>query len=421
MASVLPAMRGKFGTTDYYVVTMPAKELTERLVIPRDIEGWSDLTLEERYQREINYNRVRRQIAPYLMEDEDRFFGALIVSMLNADGVQFEPINDIYKGKVPGLYETAGSVFGFLTFGGGEVLVPLDGQHRLAALKFAISGKDEKQQPIINFEARADVAEDDCTVMLIVHDEVKSRKIFNKVNRYAKKTTKSENLITADDDVVAVIVRESILGSENAIPDELVNAKSNTLTVKASEFTTLSTLYESTKYLLEHTHGKINTEQLPDKVTQRIMTDEAKSFWEKICSDVQLFSDALRNNSENGDDRRREIRKNYLLGKPVAQWALVQAIVRLCAEDSQSGERMSVGEACRRVNLLDWSVAERRWQQVLMNGDKVVSGKTAVNFASQVIAFWLGEKLDEVEEANLRDRYKSQGGTEELADPIHHD
>ena len=49
MASVLPAMRGKFGSTDYYIVTMPAKELTERLVVPQNIEGWSDFSLEERY------------------------------------------------------------------------------------------------------------------------------------------------------------------------------------------------------------------------------------------------------------------------------------------------------------------------------------------------------------------------------------
>ena len=110
MASVLPAMRGKFGTTDYYIVTMPAKELTERLMVPRDIEGWSDLSLEERYQREINYNRVKRQIAPYLVEDDDRFFGAFIVSMLNADDMEFEAITNIYKGNVPNLYRSAGSV-----------------------------------------------------------------------------------------------------------------------------------------------------------------------------------------------------------------------------------------------------------------------------------------------------------------------
>ena len=418
MASVLPAMRGKFGNTDYYIVTMPAKELTERLVVPQEIEDWTDMSLEERYQREINYTRVKRQIAPYLVEDDDRFFGAFIVSMLNADDVAFEEINSIYKGNVPNLYKSAGSAFGFLTLQGGELLVPLDGQHRLAALGFAISGKDEKQQPIPDFEARADVAEDVCTVMLIRHDGMKSRKIFNKVNRYAKKTTKAENLITADDDVIAVIVRETIVGATNAVPDVLVNGKSNTLTSKAGEFTTLSTLYEGTKYLLENTHGKINTESLPDKATHGIMQQEAKEFWETVCSDVQLFSDALHDPGEGGDDKRREIRADYLLGKPVAQWALVQAIVRLRNEDSETGSRMSLSEACKRVNQLDWSSSEPRWQQVLMAGDRVLAGKSAVNFASRVIAYWLGEDLSDEQIAELRERYMNQGGTDQLADPI---
>ena len=418
MATVLPAMRGKFGSTDYWIVTMPAKELTERLVIPQEIEGWSDLSLEERYQREINYGRVKRQIAPYLVQDDDRFFGAFIVTMLHSEETEFEPMTKIFGDKVPNLYKSAGAAFGFLTLEGNEVLVPLDGQHRLAALEFAMAGKDEKQQVIRNLEPRLDIAEDICTVILIKHDESKSRKIFNKVNRYAKKTSKAENLITADDDVIAVIVRESVVGVNNIIPDVLVNARSNTLTVKASEFTTLSALYEGTKYLLEDTHGRINTETLPDKATQGLMRKEATEFWETLCSCVDHISSALLDPTDQGDARRREIRADYLLGKPVAQWALVQAIVQLREEDSETGSRMGLKEACQLVNRLDWSIAEPRWQQVLMNGDKVVSGKSAVNFASQVIAYWLGRNLDDQAISDLRERYRSQGGTGQLAEPI---
>lgn len=418
MASVLPAMRGTFGTTDYYIVTMPAKELTERLIVPQDVDGWQEMSLEERYQREINYGRVKSQIAPYLAGDDDRFFGAFIVSMLNSDDVEFEEINGIYKGTVPNLYKSAGSALGFLTLHGDEVLVPLDGQHRLVALEFAISGKDQKQQPIPDFEARADVAEDDCTVILIRHDGVKSRAIFNKVNRHAKQTSKAENLITADDDIIAVIVREAIIGTTNVIPDSLVNLRGNTLNPKAGEFTTLSILYESTKEVLEDTHGKINIMSLPDRATQNIMQQEAKGFWETVCSDVQLFSDALHDPDETGDDKRREIRTDYVLGKPIAQWALVKAIVRLRNEESKTGNRMSLDEACRRANQLDWSSSEPRWQQVLMNGDRVLAGKANVNFASQVIAYWLGEDLSDEQIAVLRQRHTDQGGTSQLADPI---
>ena len=38
MATLLPAMQGKFGSTDFWIVTMPAKELTERLTIPKEID-----------------------------------------------------------------------------------------------------------------------------------------------------------------------------------------------------------------------------------------------------------------------------------------------------------------------------------------------------------------------------------------------
>ena len=337
--------------------------------------------------------------------------------MLHSDDIEFEPLSRVYKDKVPNLYRSAANDFGFLTLTGSEIMVPLDGQHRLAALKFAITGKDEKSQPIPGLQTATDVAQDVCTLILIKHDGVKSRKIFNKVNRYAKRTTKSENLITADDDIVAVIVREAIVGTDNAIPYELVNANSNTLTVRAREFTTLSTLYESTKYLLEDTHGKINVETLPDKAKQNVMRQEAKDFWETVCSSINLFNDALLDSSEAGDDKRREIRSDYLLGKPIAQWALVQAIVQL-RRPNEHGIRMKLEDACNKANQLSWNVDDPRWQQVLMNGDRVGTGKTTINYASRVIAYWLGQEITDQEIADLRERYLSQGGTPELADRI---
>ena len=400
MATVLPAMQGIMGSTHYWLVTMPAKELTERLTIPQHIEGWEDLSVEERYQRDIDYTRVRKQIAPYLMTDDDRFFGAFIVSVMNSDSVEFEPLGTMVS-KIPNLYKQAGSSLGFLTLAGSEVLVPLDGQHRLAALDFAITGKDEKKRPMEGFEANIGVASDDCTVILIRHDAGKSRKIFNKVNRYAKKTTKAENLITADDDVIATIVRENI--AEEVIPARLVNYKSNTLTARAEEFTTLSTLYEATKVLLEDLQGsRIDTQTLPDQATTKTLRDEAVEFWSSLCDRVDLFVSALHDASSGGDDKRREVRSSFVLGKPIAQFALSQAVVRLRTED-EKGARLSLEEVCNRVNGVDWSVDNPIWQGVLMSGDRVVAGRTAARFAGRVMAYLLGEELGDDELSTLRE------------------
>lgn len=402
MATVLPAMQGKMGSTKYWLVTMPAKELTERLTIPKNIEGWEDLSIEERYQREIDYRRVRRQIAPYLMTDDDRFFGAFIVSITNPDSVEFEPLGAMAS-KIPNLYKQAGSSLGFLTLSGKEVLVPLDGQHRLAALSFAITGKDEKQRPIDGVEANVSVAADDCTVILIRHDTAKSRKIFNKVNRYAKKTAKAEDLITADDDVIAMIVREKI--ADEVISARLVSYKGNALNPTSEEFTTLSTLYEATKVLLEDLIGRIDTQVLPDQATVKVLQDAAVSFWTGLCEKVELFASALHDTSDGGDDKRREIRSTFILGKPIAQFALAQAVVRLRLEDD-TGSRLSIEEICRRINSLDWSVKCARWQRVIMNGDKVVAGRTAARFAGRVMAYFLGEELGEDELRTLREDHQ---------------
>ena len=392
---------------------MPAKELTERLTIPQYVEGWDDLSIEERYQREISYKRVKDQIAPYFAHDNDRFFGAFIVCILNADEVEFEPLDELIP-KMPKKYEQNSKAFGFLHLQGKEVLVPLDGQHRMAALEFAITGKDERKMPIKGLDPNLDVASDDCTVILIKHDRSKSRRIFNKVNRYAKKTTKAEDLITADDDVIATIVREDI--ADPIISGRLVHYRSNTLSNQAVEFTTLSTLYEATKILLEATHGKIDTQKLPSQAEIRTPRDDAVEFWATVSSSVELFDRALHDTSEGGDEKRKEIRGQFVIGKPIGQLALAQGVVFLCLED-EKGVRISLEEACQRVNKLDWAVDNPMWQHVLMNGDRVVTGRTAARFASQVIAYLLGERLTEEELEILRDRYVMET-TRELMAPL---
>ena len=179
-------MRGKFGSTEYFMLTMKANDVASRLTILKEIPEWGDLDTEERSQREINYNRVRKHIAPYLAHDPDRFLGALIVAVLNPDGMDFEPAK-LVPSKVSNLYATAARSFGFVTLEGGEVLVPLDGRHRLAAIQFALSGKDEKQRDIEGVSPNAQLANDDVLLVLLRHDDPQRiRKIFNKVNRHAK-------------------------------------------------------------------------------------------------------------------------------------------------------------------------------------------------------------------------------------------
>ena len=403
MASVHPAMHGKFGSTEYYMITMKANDVANQLVIPKEMPDWDELELEDRFQREINYNRVRKQIAPYLANDPDRFFGALIVDVVNPGQMDFEAMDSV-SSKFPKLYQTAAKSFGFLTLSGGEMLVPLDGQHRLAAIQFALSGKDEKQRPIQGVAPNPDLANDDVLLIMIRHEPDKGRRIFNKVNRYAKATTKSENLITADDDIMAIIAREI---SNELIGSRLVNYRSNTLSVSSTQFMTLPTIYEATKFVLEEHFGKINDQSLPDSKTRDLYRDLAFEYWKHLLDGVSIYQSARADAEEAGDAKRIEIRKTLLLGKPIAQLVLMIAVVRLKSSERADGSRFSWEGVVERINEVDWTIEDPMWQRILMNGTRIVSGRQAANFAGRFVAYYLGESLDAVELKNLEDVYRS--------------
>lgn len=291
--SLYPAMRARMGGENYFILKMKAWDLASRFRFPRKIKEWDEnLNVEERYQRDINYNRVKKQIAPYLANEDSRFFGAVIVAAINfGEEVLFEPLSDVTTRGLPNLYRTAASGMGFLTFKGGEVLVPLDGQHRLKAIEFAVSGRDERGRDIPNVRPCIELAQEDVTVVLVAYEPQKARKIFTRVNRYAKPTTAGQNIVTDDDDIAAVLAREV---TNDLIGGHLAKFTSNTLRRNDSEFTTLAIVYNCNKAIIEtFPHGGLDTTQLPDEATQQLYRDKVRQVWEVLLEQIDVFADAL--------------------------------------------------------------------------------------------------------------------------------
>jgi DNA sulfur modification protein DndB len=395
---LIPAIRGKLGSTEYYIATMKASEVVNSLRIPKEMPDWGHESIEERYQREINYKRVKEQIAPYIANDPDRFFNALIVDILNSEEVTFDPLASV--AKLPSLFSSLGDNFGILTLRGKEQLVPLDGQHRLAAIRFALYGRDEKDQPIDSFSPNPKIGDDDITLVLVKHDRAKARKIFNKVNRYAKATSKADNLIISEDDFVAIISRD--VG--NQIFKSLVNSKSNTLPETSNEVTTLSTIYEaSLEYLSESTiyPQKVNTEVVPEASVQNLWRNEVEKMWVSLIRDIPVLKEALEDIEETGKNNRIELRQTYIIMKPIVQAALVGAIKRLM----NSG--ISLKTATEKAAKLDWRFQCPDWERVAVNpGDKIITGAQSRKLLSRLIAYRLGEPLSAKELEVLENQYR---------------
>ena len=412
MSNTLPAMKGCMGNTEYYILSIKVNDLVNWVKEPKNMPGWDDEKIEEIYQRKIQYNRVRKQIAPYLAQNPDsRFFGSLIVAAFNFDEkVMFEPLHSlpaVSKNKLSGAQQEAASKIGMLTLHGGVMMVPLDGQHRLKALEFAVTGKDERGKDIPGIDVDPVLANEDISVILVPYEPEKARRIFTRVNRYARRPTTNETYVTDDDDMFAVLARKVA----NRIGGRLVKYTSTTLTTRDPQFTTLSALYASCKEIVKcslPSEANITTEHLPDQDIVDVADRMVLEVWDRLLSKITVFSDLTTTKSEEGDDARIKIRKDNLLGKPVPQECLVSAYMALVSAPTN----LPWETACERLNAIPWAITnenvENIWQYVLWTGG--VKGKIITKnrgISSRLIAYMAGEKLNDDELGKLLDDYRN--------------
>ena len=99
MAYVMPCITGKMGTTDFYEVTMSARELVSAVRPASEMDVWSTWSVDERLQRELNMKRINEQIVPYLQKSPDRFFGSIVVVAYETQTFEFGPVDPSVEEK----------------------------------------------------------------------------------------------------------------------------------------------------------------------------------------------------------------------------------------------------------------------------------------------------------------------------------
>lgn len=408
MSVTLLAQKGKMGDNTYYITTMKANTLIKTVGFASEMEKWPDMSVDERMQREIKGDRVVSEIVPYLVNDPEWFFGSLIIDIYSGwEDVDFQDIQEVCTTNLAAYKDTLTNA-GFLTLPDNKSLIALDGQHRLCALSIAIRGLNgipgsvKVSESLKNSLApHPEIGEADVTVIFIRHEnDTKIRKIFNKVNRYAKQTSKGDNIITSEDDMIAVITRAMFSGTEDAPlkpinNQDLVNWKSNTIPLRSKMLTTAAAIYTMTEVMLEPMDITPKTRRNDDKLDQGItfMSD----FWNRTLEEVEVFKEYKQyvldgNPLEN-------IRKKNLLLKPVTQMALAQA-VRIA---------MSYGfkykDLTEKINRINWDPDYYVWSNVIVTRStkkKMITGSQALKNAGSIIAYMLvGDRFSADEKNNL--------------------
>lgn len=417
------AQRARMGSTEYYLAKMPLEELVNSVGLAIELPEWKDMTPDEKMQREPDINRVVNEICPYFIEDTDRFFNSLIIDVHSGyDDIKFDPISKYVREDVTLAYEVSMKDAGFLSLPGKERLIALDGQHRLLAMKLCLKGNsaisaamlgNKKMTPqMLALEPHPELADEEVSVIFVEgRDILKIRKIFNKVNKYARQTGRGQNIITADDDVFAVIARR--LFAEDQVlykigKNELVNWSSNTLSQRSKQLTTVSALYTIAETLSKDKGWTSKTMPENQEDIDEAF-DENVQFWEELLGGMDTYKKYLELTRE--DKPISSLREENLLMKPVTHMSL--AHVAYFAK--QKGIEWK--DVVEKLNKVDWSMDNSIWFNILVipaKKKKVITGKESIRAAGMVISYMvMGDKMKQTEVENVREIIRNARNNED--------
>lgn len=399
--ATIGCIKAKMGTTPYFIGKMATGQLIDSVGIAKELPEWPDLSADEKMQREYDIKRVIEEMVPYIVEDPDRFFGSLIIDIYQGfEEIVYESIEEAMP-NMPAAYRVPMKDMGFLTLPGKERLIALDGQHRLLALKIAIKGMmgipaGTKMLPSYNkLVPHPELANEEISVIFVEHtDHMKIRKIFNKINKYAKQTSRGDNIITSDDDIFAVISRQLLKEGEPLAPInmiDLVNWKSNTLSLRSKHLTTLSALYTISDTILKD--KKYATNKMPSEAEKDEAYNSVSQFWKVLLEKLNAFQEYIQLTRQ--DKTISSLRESNLLLKPVTQMALAH-VARMANIKGVEWETV-----VERLNEIDWSFENQMWFNILVIGSankKMITGKESVRAAGMVISYLvLGNAMDKSE------------------------
>lgn len=399
MSYTFPALRGRMGSTEFYQATVKARELAAVAMMAAELPQWTSWSVFERFQRELAQKRVEQEIVPYLVRTKDRFFNALIVLVFEPDIFEFESFTD-HIPNLPAAYRQAAEQMGFLTIEGGSLVV-LDGQHRLAALRGVTTGG-----PGLTGEFVDAVADDELSVVFIQHESFeKTRRIFNKVNRYAKPTSPSDNIITSEDDGSAIVTRWLVeaepplglalpqppLNAVDLVGEPIVEWRRQTLSPGDRKFTTLSALYKMTQVILmadgiQGFDEKHMVNRPTDQQLSRAYTFVA-DWWHTVLKNFTPFRNGIQYPWTLPD--LRTYQGDYsLLFRPIGQIAFTYSLVGAVLLGLGLEEAVKVAEA------LSWSAADPLFTDTVVyaNGH-MATAESSIRLAGRLGTYLLAADL----------------------------
>lgn len=326
----LPAIRSKMGIWVYYISSLSFNQVL-KYVSPINDELHKSELLSQMIQRSITENY--KNIANYLISQEERFFNALILAVYDGEPIWNEIRIEDENGQDN--YD-----LGVLTLSGQEKIFPVDGQHRVAGIKEAL-------------ELNQNIGEERVPVIFIGHskDEMgmqRTRRMFSTLNRYAKPVSMRDIIALDEDDVIAIASRNLIDQSNLFGEDRILDSKTKAIPDNNERaLTTIITYYECNKELawlfvkditVKGLDGKIIkgrskvNEYIRHRPSDNVIehfTHECEAYWSALIS---LCKDAF--DTEYGIGKYRNRDGGHVFFRPVSLIPFTKAVVRIKERDN---------------------------------------------------------------------------------------
>lgn len=400
----VPAMKAKIGDWTYYITKMKFGDVAREVKRAEQIHPNKEL--DKQVQREVS-GRVEA-MTNFLLEEPQRFYGALVVGVYLGNPV-YRPV------RIAEDHEIVDSVdhdFGLLQFDGSQTFFALDGQHRLASIIEAC-----EQNPSLKSEEIA--------VIVLKHDGDKeglqrTRRLFTKLNRYAKATDQKTNIAIDEDDCVAIATRRMVRDYSNLSNIVKVDSASKQLTPTAANakfLTTLSSLYEFNLVVANSfdDHIEMTKEFLAKRPDEEFLAGLYAflcEVWDSLFDKIPLLKKIALRQVEPGVARGGVDGGNIWV-RPIIHLLIADVISRAKTEGKDIN--LIVSSLANLPQILN----KEPWSYIIWNPDtkKIIGGKAEREFLVDLLCWSLDLAKPKKKKSDIEKGYREYHGGQQKSLP----
>lgn len=404
---LLPALRGHMGDWVYYSCLISVAELSNRVDYAGDIHSSNELS--QMIQRSLEGERATH-IANYLEKTQERFFNSMVLATYDGhpewiEVGNFESNSDI--DTLSNIDKEDLECFGFLSLNGKEKIFAVDGQHRLAGIKKAISSK-------------MDFSNERISIILISHNEKKrerTRRLFTVLNKTAKPVQKKDIIALDEDDTMAIITRRLIETNPwFSYPKILIDSKENLPSTNRISLTTISNLYDVLKLIFKYLSDEKNDNSLRFYRPSDEQLDKFFNYAEKYFKSMALAFPEVKDLFESDEPglitrRFRGEHGGHLLFRPVGLIIFTQVAIHLSRDKD-----ISLSDAVIKLSKIPTDLSSEPFAGVIWDNDRRKMISTGKKLCIDLLSYIIGISADE---GKLKSQYvKALGFDKELPSKI---